>query len=211
MRIILDRFTFPGATQAEMSDIIGERVEMNPGERITVVAPSGRGKTTLIMSLYGCRNDTGGNITLDGRDTRAFTADDWAEMRRQRLGIVFQDLRLFTSLTARENIRVKADLTGAVAADAIEEMAEALGLTAALDRPCAELSLGEQQRVAIVRALTQPCDWLLLDEPFSHLDDVTTAAAVSLIGHYCDRHGGGLVITSLTATMPLDTRRMLRL
>ena len=93
----------------------------------------------------------------------------------------------------------------------IEEMAETLGLTAALDRPCAELSLGEQQRVAIIRALTQPCDWLLLDEPFSHLDATTAAAAAALICRVCDKYAGGLVITSLSATIPLPTNRMLRL
>jgi putative ABC transport system ATP-binding protein len=121
-----------------------------------------------------------------------------AVIRQQKLSVVFQDLRLFPNLTARENIELKRILQEPFyPKEMIDTMAAALGITHILDQKAALCSYGEQQRVAIIRALIQPFDWLIMDEPFSHLDNANIAVAATLINNECTRRKAGLVVTDL--------------
>ena len=162
-----------------------------------VEAPSGTGKTTLINIIYGTRHDYEGKVLMDGKDIRGFSIDHWTMLRQEFLSAVFQDLRLFPQLTAIENIRVKNDLKKTVSEEEIRFMAEELGVAHRLDKKCGTLSLGQQQRIAIIRALAQPFRLILLDEPFSHLDEINSKKAVSMIDAACKKNSAGLLLTSL--------------
>ncbi len=160
-------------------------------------APSGTGKTTLVSILYGIRHDYEGKVYMNDTDIAAYSIEDWAEIRRTKLSAVFQDLRLFPSLTARQNIKLKNDLNPVLSDEEIDSMAKQLGIDHRMDFPCGKLSLGQQQRVAIIRALAQPFEIIMLDEPFSHLDENNSKIAAELIMHYCEKNKAGLMLTSL--------------
>lgn len=162
-----------------------------------VRAPSGTGKSTLISLIYGTRNDYTGDMKIDGKLLRSYSLRDWSDLRRKKLSVVFQDLRLFPELTALENIRIKAQLEGNVSDEKIKSLAERLGMGHKLSQSCGTLSLGQQQRIAVVRSLVQPFEMLLLDEPFSHLDTENTRIACELIGEACRENNAGLILTSL--------------
>jgi ABC-type lipoprotein export system ATPase subunit len=166
-----------------------------------VQAPSGTGKTTLISLLYGLRNDYHGTIEVDGQNIQQLTIAEWTGLRRSKMAIVFQDLRLFPQLTALENIQLKNKLTDTLTEQEIQDMAAKLGVAHRLQKICGTLSLGQQQRIAIVRALAQPFQLLLLDEPFSHLDQNNCEIASELIQAHCKKHNAGIVLTSLGSTI----------
>jgi ABC-type branched-subunit amino acid transport system ATPase component len=164
---------------------------------ILAEAPSGTGKTTLLSLLYGVRHDYHGHIFLDGENINSFSIEKWSLLRTNRLSAVFQDLRLFPALTALQNIQIKNQMKDVFSEAEIRGMAEQLGIAHRLDAPCGKLSLGQQQRVAIIRALAQPFEFLLLDEPFSHLDECNSRKAVELILAQCKKNNAGLLMTSL--------------
>lgn len=172
-------------------------VDLDTSSIIIAEAPSGTGKTTLLSLLYGVRHDYAGKIFMNGDDISTFSIEQWAEIRTNKLSAVFQDLRLFPSLTAFQNIQLKNKLKNVLTESEIRSMAEQLGVAHRLDAPCGKLSLGQQQRVAIIRSLAQPFEFLLLDEPFSHLDEANSLKAVELILAQCKKNNAGLLMTSL--------------
>lgn len=181
----------------------GSDFSISAGERVLVSSPSGRGKTTLLHILYGIRHDYCGTVCLDGADIRTFSAHDWLQVRRQHLSLVFQDLRLFETSTALDSVEMVRLLTGSVSSGRVLEMAEALGIITLLDQPCALLSFGQRQRVALLRALSRPFTLLLLDEPFSHLDSAAAECAASVIADRLTENKASLIITGLGDDCPL--------
>ncbi|MFT4062578.1 MAG: ATP-binding cassette domain-containing protein [Edaphocola sp.] len=179
------------------SDVWQARQELNSGELVFFRAPSGKGKSTFIHILYGLRKDYAGAAKWDNKLAAAFDDNDWARMRSQKLSIVFQDLRLFGELTVEENLALKQSLTNDVPLDTARQWLEALGLKDKWHQRADTLSYGERQRVAIVRSLLQPFDWLLLDEPFSHLDDDNSKKAATLIMQRVGALKAGLVVVDL--------------
>jgi ABC-type lipoprotein export system ATPase subunit len=172
-----------------------------------VSAPSGKGKSTLIHAVYGLRNDYEGTIFVEGKNIRTHAIDDWADIRQKKMAIVFQDLRLFLHLTARENIELKRQLTAEKTDPSVsstiptaidlENWSKRLGIAGYLDKTAATLSYGQRQRVAILRALAQPFEYLLLDEPFSHLDTENIKIATDIIKEACAQQKAGLILVSL--------------
>jgi ABC-type lipoprotein export system ATPase subunit len=160
-------------------------------------APSGTGKTTLLSILYGVRRDYDGRVYMDEADISQFDVEKWGAIRREKLSVVFQDLRLFPSLSAMQNIQLKNDLNPSLSESEIRDMAKQLGIDHRMDAPCGRLSLGQQQRVAVIRALAQPFSYLLLDEPFSHLDENNSRKVVELVMERCKKNNAGLLMTSL--------------
>jgi putative ABC transport system ATP-binding protein len=151
------------------------------GELIKIVAPSGKGKSSLMSFLYGMRNDYNGKISYDDHDLRGFDKELLARYRKDHLSIVFQDLRLFPNQSVFDNIELKRQLNPFHPAEKIREMTARLGIEDKLGVMSSRCSYGEQQRVAIIRALMQPFDFLLLDEPFSHLDEANAEKAMNLM------------------------------
>lgn len=180
------------------SEIWNQHLLMRSGQWIKIKAPSGTGKTTLVHTLYKLRQDHEGVVLWNGIPLKEMDAATVAVLRQSEVSIVFQDLRLFPHLSARENIEIKRVMHGPYyEAAMIDEMAHVLGITHILNQPASICSYGEQQRVAIIRALMQPFEWLILDEPFSHLDQANQQKAIALINKETSKRGAGLVITDL--------------
>ncbi len=167
--------------RTQMSDVWGKELLFEKGEWIKIVAPSGSGKSSLMNFLYGMRNDYNGAISYNNNSIRNFSAEDLAHHRKDHLSIVFQDLRLFPEQTVKENLEIKRQLNPYHPPEMINEMANRLGIADKLNSTCATCSYGEQQRIAIIRSLLQPFEFLLLDEPFSHLDDNNAQKAMVLM------------------------------
>lgn len=199
MEIRLQQLLPNPLTDRDTSDsaIWRKEVVWQSGQLTHVHAPSGTGKTSLTHMLYGLRHDYQGTITYDGRDVSQFDLRTWCGWRKDHISIVFQDLRLLPNYTAAENIQLNAELQDSVPQSKWESYAAALGITHQLAQPLHQLSQGERQRVAIVRALAQQFDWLIMDEPFSHLDDSNREKAATLIADICQEREAGLVVLQL--------------
>lgn len=166
-------------------------------EYVFVKAPSGTGKTTLIHMLYGIRTDYEGAIQWDGKLLQQMNADALAELRINKVSVIFQDMRLFPELTAWENLEIKRQLTDTVDEATVRGWMQRLGIANKSGSRAATLSYGEQQRVAIIRALLQPFEWLLMDEPFSHLDNDNKAKAAQLIAEVVQQRNAALLLADL--------------
>jgi len=172
-------------------------VSFNKGEYVFIQAPSGTGKTTLIHILYGLRKDYTGDVKWQDRSLTATDNETLAGLRTKNISVIFQDMRLFPELTAWENIDIKRRLTNTVTESEANAWLDRLGLQEKKNSIGKTLSYGEQQRVAIVRALMQPFEWLLMDEPFSHLDHANTQKAISLILEVVKKHNAGMILADL--------------
>ncbi len=182
---------------AQHSDVWNQVQTIQPGEKIFFQAPSGKGKSTFMHILYGLRTDYEGTASWDGRDVRRQDDDQWAALRSKDISIVFQDLRLFGDLTVEENISIKQSLTNSVSMEQVQQWLQLLGLGGKWEQKAETLSYGERQRVAIIRSLLQPFTWLLLDEPFSHLDNENAARAASLISQRVAENNAGMLLVDL--------------
>lgn len=163
------------------SEIWGKDLVFSKTEMVKIVAPSGSGKTSLIHFIYGMRKEYNGSISYGEKNIKQLGAEDFAGYRKDRISIVFQDLRLFPEQTVWENLEIKRQLDPFHPPEKINEMTERLGIGNKLKTKARICSYGEQQRVAIIRSLLQPFDFLLLDEPFSHLDNENSKKAMELM------------------------------
>jgi len=177
-----------------------ESLSLDQGESYVVEAPSGRGKTSLLSVIYGIRADYQGAVLMDDRELSSFTTKEWSVIRKRKLSFIFQGLELFNDLTALENIQLKNRITLFHSDERILEMARLLGVERFLKRKAGILSFGQQQRVAIIRALCQPFNFLLADECFSHMDLENSLTAYNLIRDECEARGAGIILTSLNKT-----------
>ncbi len=180
------------------SDVWNRDILFKDGDWIKIKAPSGTGKTTLVHMIYKLRGDYEGAVLWGNKDLRAIDDSALAQMRQQQVSIIFQDLRLFSNLTARENIELKRVLQKPIyESDVIDTMAERLGVSHILNQRAGLCSYGEQQRLGIIRALMQPFTWLIMDEPFSHLDQANMRKAATLIAEECTKRKAGFLLTDL--------------
>lgn len=180
----------------QQSEIWNKDIVFSKGEKIQLVAPSGSGKTSFVHFLYGMRRDYTGNIFLNGENMTLWDAETIASFRAHTMSIVFQDLRLFAEQDAMENITVKRVLNP-FGQDRIKEMAERLGVATKLHQPAGICSYGERQRLAIIRALQQPFDFIVLDEPFSHLDEANSVKAMELIAEEAAIRNAAVILADL--------------
>jgi len=179
------------------SEVSGSDIYMRPsvcfeqGRKYQILAQSGQGKTSLLGFIYG------NNLLFDGMIDYHEPVTDLFLLRRDRLSYLFQDLCLFDTLTARENVLIKNRLTDFKSESEIDAMLDTLLPAEKKSQPVATLSLGQRQRVAVVRALCQPFEFLLMDEPFSHIDKQNADAVAHLVIHEVEAQGAGLIVTSL--------------
>ena len=160
----------------------------------------------MLHLLYGIRKDYSGILLINGKDSGSFSHQEWIKIRKSSVSLLFQDLRLFPHLTALENIRLIPQTN--CDAPAVEEMTDILGLSHLLNQSAHTLSHGQRQRVALVRALLKPFKLLLLDEPFSHLDQVNQDNACSLIRRVVQANGAGMILSTLGSVpeIPFDQK-----
>lgn len=165
--------------------------------KVILNASSGKGKSTFSNILCGIRHDYEGRVSINGSDIKTFSLNDWIDLRRTKISSIFQDLQLFGELTAWENLILKNNLTGHKSENEITAMMELLGMADKKNQTVKTLSLGQQQRVAIIRAMCQPFELLVMDEPFSHLDEANAKIALDLICKETDKNNAGFILTSL--------------
>jgi len=181
-------------------------------EWIKIKAPSGTGKTTFVHIIYKMRYDYEGSVAWDNIDLKLISGDALAQLRQNKLSIIFQDLRLFPNLTARENIELKRVLqTPFYEAGIIDTMAERLGISHIMEQRAGLCSYGEQQRISVIRALIQPFNWLIMDEPFSHLDEDNIRKAAALIAEECSKRNAGFMLTDLDTDNHFEYTKVLNL
>ncbi|MDX2361756.1 MAG: ATP-binding cassette domain-containing protein [Crocinitomicaceae bacterium] len=199
MNITLDNIMpTPLASIQHGSDSIwGNKIELRKGKRILLNASSGKGKSTFTTTAIGLRKDYTGILSYDGQDIQNLTPDDWAEIRQRKISVVFQDLQLFPKLTVRENLLIKNALTDTFTERELMDMLEKLEIENKWEQHCGLLSMGQQQRVAIIRAMAQPYQWLIMDEPFSHLDVDNSNRCLEIIHNRTVEQGAGFVLTTL--------------
>jgi putative ABC transport system ATP-binding protein len=181
----------------EQSEIWGKTISIKKGQKLQIVSPSGSGKTSLIHFMYGLRKDYSGKILFDEKNIHNFFAEDFAAYRSNNISIIFQDLRIFPEHTAQENIDIKRVLQPFDAALSVPEMAAHLNISTKLKQFGKTCSYGEQQRIAIIRSLQQPFDFLLLDEPFSHLDECNRQKAMKLIEAEAAKRNAAIILADL--------------
>jgi ABC-type lipoprotein export system ATPase subunit len=193
------------------SDIWHADFSFERGKTYLVEADSGTGKSSMCSYLFGQRGDYLGDILFDGEDVRRYSANDWSRLRRESLGILFQDLKLFDELTALENVELKNRLTGMQSRQTILSWFEELGIADKVDARIGRMSYGQQQRVALIRALCQPLDFLLLDEPISHLDNRNSDIMRDIILRETARQGAAVIATSIGKHMDINYDKVVRL
>lgn len=193
------------------SEIWLQETIFQKGEYYLLEAASGTGKSSLCSFLYGYRKDYSGDICFDEQNIHHFSGEEWNLLRRNSLSLLFQDLRLFPELTAQENVWLKNNLTGFKSLEWIESAFQRLGISDKQTEPAGKLSFGQQQRVAVIRALCQPLDFILLDEPVSHLDNDNSETMVQLLLEEARRQGAGILVTSIGKHPHIPYHKTLRL
>ena len=187
-----------------VSDIWRKEVEFEKGKLYLVEANSGTGKSSLCSFIYGYRNDYQGQILFDGEDVRQYKVAQWVKLRKKHFSLLWQELRLFPELTAMENVEIKNKLTGYQKKKKIREWFEMLGISDKVDAKIGQMSFGQQQRVALIRALCQPFDFLFVDEPVSHLDDTNSEIMGRIMTEEAKKQGAGIIATSIGKHIELD-------
>jgi putative ABC transport system ATP-binding protein len=189
------------------SEVAGSDIYLQPrvlfehGKKYMICARSGHGKTSLLNFIYGS------NLNYDGTITYGEPVASPFDLRLRKLSYLFQDLALFPELTALENVQIKNNLTGYKSDADIEAMLDLVLPAGKKHQPLGTLSLGQRQRVAAVRALCQPFEFLLMDEPFSHLDRETSQTVADMVLREVNAQHAGLIVTALDPIdlFPFDT------
>jgi putative ABC transport system ATP-binding protein len=187
-------------------------LSIGTGEAVGLVGPSGSGKSTLLMVMAGLERADTGTVAVAGENLSQLGEDALARFRGRHVGIVFQSFHLIPTMTALENVAVPLELAGTADAQlrAREELA-AVGLADRLDHYPAQLSGGEQQRVAVARALAPNPDIVVADEPTGHLDEDTGQQIIDLLFAGHERRGATLVLVTHDAALAARCARVVRL
>ncbi|MCF3593625.1 ATP-binding cassette domain-containing protein [Rhodobacteraceae bacterium LMO-12] len=190
----------------------GITLEVNTGETLALIGPSGSGKSSLLMLMGGLERATSGHITALDQDLSAMSEDALARFRRDKMGVVFQSFHLIPTMTALENVATPLELAGH--RDAFKRAAEelaAVGLAARADHYPAQLSGGEQQRVALARAAAPRPAIFLADEPTGNLDSNTGSQIIEQLFALRAAHGSTLVLVTHDPALAARCDRVLHL
>jgi len=183
------------------------------GNKYQIVAPSGKGKSTLVGIIAGTRGDFNGNLLFEGQNSRQFSPIHWSQWRANECSIVFQDLQLFPKLTVLQNLLLMNEIQNAhnnntslnnQTKETLFDWAKQLGIESKMDVVVGNLSFGQMQRVAILRALNRPFNWIVLDEPFSHLDAGNSKIALDLITNVATNQHAGIIVTALDSRFSIE-------
>lgn len=181
------------------------------GCRICLQAESGSGKSSLLSFICGLRSDYKGAILFNNTDTRSLTTARWCEMRSRNIALLPQEMALFPELSVAQNIDIKNNRTRHKTTAEIKDLLLRVELSDKHDSPAGRLSIGQQQRVALIRSVCQPFDFIFLDEPVSHLDTRNNKIIADIISEEAARQGAGVVATSVGNHLLLDNAQFISL
>lgn len=208
------RRAYPVGDGSQLEVLRGLDLRVESGEAVSIVGTSGAGKSTLLHILGALDRPTSGEVRLAGRSLAALSSDEIARMRNRYVGFVFQFHHLLREFTALENASLPALIAGTSLSDSRErarDLLSAVGLAGRLDHRPWQLSGGEQQRVAVARALVNEPPVLLADEPSGNLDLKTSAALHDLLFELRDQRGVALVLVTHNLELASRADRILAL
>ncbi|SIS46168.1 ABC transporter ATP-binding protein [Neptunomonas antarctica] len=198
--------------QAQLNVLNDAQLSIAEGETLAIVGPSGSGKTTLLTLLAGLEQPYSGDIMLDGVKLNELDVDSLADIRRDKLGIIFQSFHLVQSLTALGNVALPLEIAGNKNSYQLaRKMLDRVGLAEREKHYPAQLSGGEQQRVAIARALVHKPKLVLADEPTGNLDVATGATIIELLFSLNMDTGSTLVLVTHDDEVARRCKRIVRL
>lgn len=197
--------------QGLVSDVWNEEITFHKGHYYLLEANSGKGKSTFCSYLIGYRRDFDGKILFDEQNINALTIKEWAEIRTRHVSYLFQELRLFPELTALENVMIKNNMTHFKTKAQILDWFDELDIADKVNVRIGQMSFGQQQRVALIRSLVQPFDFLLADEPISHLDDDNSNTMAQVLLREATHQGAGVIVTSIGKHLALKYDKVVRL
>lgn len=192
------------------SQVWSQSNKINSGDRVLIYAESGKGKTTLINIILGIRKDYEGELLIDNKDIKSFSPKDLVDLRKKVFSVVPQGLALFDDLTVLENINLKNNICNKFEQHEIAELLAELGIDSLQNNKVKYLSFGQKQRLSIARALCQDFKFILLDEPFSHLDVNNQNIAIEIIKRHADKQNAGIIITSLDENINFNFNQKLK-
>lgn len=198
-----------GTTSRAILD--GLAFSMSRGEKVAITGPSGCGKSTLLHIIAGLETADAGEITLDNDPVLSLTESQLDEYRKSRIGIVFQQFNLIDCLTVEDNIFFPARFKGNPDKAYVLDMCELLGVQSLLHKKPYQTSGGEQQRVAVARALAHKPQLVLADEPTGNLDEKNSLAVAQLLVDVCQKLNTGLLMVTHSQTIAEMADRTLRL
>jgi len=201
--------------KVDVEALRGVSVSVNAGEFVAIMGPSGSGKSTLMHILGAMTRPTSGKVFIEGRDTSDMNDSARTEIRRKKLGFVFQKFNLLPALTARQNIQVARKIYGEAPTPESEAHLKAilslLQIEGKLDRRPSELSGGEQQRVAIARALTNNPSILLADEPTGALDSKNSEIVLRMFQELNKRLKQTILLVTHNPELAAYTNRLIEM
>lgn len=190
----------------------GASLSVSQGQSIAIIGPSGSGKTSLLLVMTGLETPDSGVVSFDGVELHTQSTDERADLRRDRIGIVFQNFHLIPSLSALENVALPLDIAGVKGARVrAGEVLERVGLAHRADHYPNAMSGGERQRVAIARALIHRPALIVADEPTGNLDNQTGEAVADLLFDLNQENDATLVLVTHDETLAARCQRQVRL
>ena len=172
-------------------------IKIESEKKLNIFAASGSGKTSLFNTITAIKKPDKGQVLIDGKDIHKKNIDELVALRKEIISLVFQDLKLLSGLTVLDNFRIFCTKMNSSQKEKLENMMGRLDISGKKDVLLSKLSQGEKQRVAIIRSLIRPFNYLIMDEPFSHLDEVNKKAAISLIEEEISYNKASLIMLSL--------------
>ena len=185
-------------TENSLVEVIkGVNLKINSGENVAVVGKSGSGKTSLIMLIAGLEKVTSGKIIFEDQDISAYSEDELADLRKRKIGIVFQSFYLIPNYTALENVSLVLEINKIENAQKKSaELLDQFGLKDRLNHFPSQLSGGEQQRVAIARSIILSPKLILADEPSGNLDSENSKLIIQLLFKYSKQNNSSLILVT---------------
>lgn len=187
-------------------------LETQQKETISIVGESGSGKTSLIMLIAGLEKATSGKILFEGEDLSTMKEDEVSEIRRKKIGIIFQSFYLIPNYTAVENVALTLELNGfAQPTSRAKDLLDRLGLKHRFNNLPSQLSGGEQQRVAIARAIAMKPSLILADEPTGNLDSENTKMIANILFQYAKDEGSSLMMVTHDPKLAAQAKRQIKI
>ena len=180
-----------------ISEVYLKSISFKKGKKYLIRANSGKGKSSLLNFIFASNKNYFGKILFDNLDIKNYKSEKISSLRKKTISYIFQDFKLFTNLTVWENLIIKNDLTKFKSDNEIQSLLKKVGLYKKINTKVSKLSLGQRQRIAIIRSLCQPFDFLLMDEPFSNLDNDNIKILTELINLEIKKQNAGLILTTL--------------